>query len=213
MTLFIPAHIEVLFFDAFGTLVEIAEQRGVMARLRQAAGEAWPKLRRRLLTQPFEVADWRRECVGGDGGAEFDLGQGVETLAADLAAEVASIRLFDDVPPALARFRQADKRLHVISNLASCYGPRLCTLTAPWIDGWSLSYEIGAIKPDPAIFAHACQAADCVPAAAMMIGDSLQSDIRGASQAGMTTAHIARGGDRDLRGRAIQSLDELVVDG
>ena len=58
----------------------------------------------------------------------------------------------------------------------------------PYFKGIFISQEMGANKPSPAFF-RACFDAipDFDPAAALMVGDSLTSDIRGARNAGLRT--------------------------
>lgn len=50
---------------------------------------------------------------------------------------------------------------------------------------------IGALKPDPALFRHALDALGCRPSAAIMVGDSLERDMRGAEALGMSHAFLA----------------------
>lgn len=52
-------------------------------------------------------------------------------------------------------------------------------------DAVAISGEIGAGKPDPAIFAHACAALRVAPAAAVHVGDRLDADALGALAAGL----------------------------
>lgn len=66
----------------------------------------------------------------------------------------------------------------------------------PCFKGVFISQEVGANKPSPAFF-RACFAS--IPrfdaAAALMVGDSLTSDIRGARDAGLRTCWFNPGGD------------------
>jgi HAD superfamily hydrolase (TIGR01509 family) len=54
------------------------------------------------------------------------------------------------------------------------------------LDAVVLSYEVGAVKPEPAIFVAACEAVGVVPADALMIGDHAAAD-GGAADAGIRT--------------------------
>jgi HAD superfamily hydrolase (TIGR01509 family) len=49
------------------------------------------------------------------------------------------------------------------------------------------STDVGVRKPRPEIFLAACSALGVDPAATMFVGDSLESDVRGAADVGMTT--------------------------
>ena len=60
------------------------------------------------------------------------------------------------------------------------------------IQSLTISGEIGIRKPKVGIFKVACERAGILPVEAMFIGDSVQNDIVGANQAGMTSVHINR---------------------
>lgn len=54
------------------------------------------------------------------------------------------------------------------------------------------SGELGIAKPDARIFQHACALFDVPPAAAVYVGDRLQTDAIGASRAGLTGVWLDR---------------------
>lgn len=60
------------------------------------------------------------------------------------------------------------------------------------IDHLVVSEEVGAVKPDPAIFQHALQRVDCPPDRAVMLGDAWDSDILGAHAAGIRAVWLNR---------------------
>jgi HAD superfamily hydrolase (TIGR01509 family) len=49
------------------------------------------------------------------------------------------------------------------------------------------STDVGARKPEPEIFLAACREIGVDPAATVFVGDSLESDVQGAANVGMTT--------------------------
>jgi putative hydrolase of the HAD superfamily len=53
------------------------------------------------------------------------------------------------------------------------------------------SGAVGALKPDAALFMHALKALGCDPASALMVGDSIPRDMRGAEALGMAHALLA----------------------
>jgi putative hydrolase of the HAD superfamily len=78
------------------------------------------------------------------------------------------------------------------------------------------SSVLGVSKPDPRIFAHACQKLGLVPADVWHIGDSLANDVGGAKAAGLTSVWLNRGGSAREAGQPepdleIRSLTELVA--
>jgi putative hydrolase of the HAD superfamily len=55
------------------------------------------------------------------------------------------------------------------------------------MDAFFLADEVGMVKPDPALFAHACRVLGSVPERSAMVGDRYDRDIRGAREAGLFT--------------------------
>lgn len=54
--------------------------------------------------------------------------------------------------------------------------------------------EVGALKPDPAVFAHATAEAGVAPGEVLYVGDSFRSDVEGGRNAGWRVAWYARNG-------------------
>ena len=86
-------------------------------------------------------------------------------------------------------------RLGVVSNF---YGNMRSMLKResllPLFDVVADSGEVGAMKPDPKIFRAALEPLGLQPAQALMVGDSISRDMRGAEALGMPHAWLA--GDR-----------------
>jgi putative hydrolase of the HAD superfamily len=57
-------------------------------------------------------------------------------------------------------------------------------------DAVFIADEVGMIKPDPLLFAHACMTLGCAPANGAMVGDRYDRDIRGALSAGLYTVWL-----------------------
>jgi putative hydrolase of the HAD superfamily len=58
------------------------------------------------------------------------------------------------------------------------------------IDALFLADEMGMVKPDPAIFVHACKVLGSTPERTAMVGDRYDRDIAGAQQVGLFTVLI-----------------------
>jgi HAD superfamily hydrolase (TIGR01509 family) len=58
---------------------------------------------------------------------------------------------------------------------------------APLLDTFVTSDEVGVRKPQPEIFLAACRELGVDPVATAYVGDSLDSDVQGAANVGMTT--------------------------
>jgi len=82
-----------------------------------------------------------------------------------------------------------------------------------------LAQNVGAEKPDPAIFQQACREAGCSPEQLMHIGDSLATDVEAARRAGAVAVWLNRDRKPNHTGIRpdfeIHSLDELgkLLDG
>lgn len=140
---------------------------------------------------------------------------GEELVAALL--EALRFHAYPEVPSTLRELRRRGCRLVVVSNWDVSLHERLEELRlAPLIDGAVASAELGAAKPDPAIFAHALALAGSAPERAWHAGDSPEADVAGARAAGVTPVLVARHGELAPPGVAVVSaLDGLLsmVDG
>ncbi|MDE2767697.1 MAG: HAD family hydrolase [Chloroflexota bacterium] len=103
-------------------------------------------------------------------------------------------RLF---PDALATLDALDGyRLGVISNGTSAQ-QRQKLAAVGVLDRFAavmISEDIGVAKPDPEIFEAACQAVGASPSACVHVGDRLDTDARGARDAGLTGVWLNRRG-------------------
>jgi putative hydrolase of the HAD superfamily len=116
---------------------------------------------------------------------------------------------FEDAAPALMDLRERGLRLVVVSNWDSSLMDILGGLgLLPLVDGVITSAEVGAAKPDPAIFEAGLAAAGCTAAEAVHVGDSVVHDVEGAQAAGIRALLLAREGGGDLR--ALGELPSLL---
>ena len=133
--------------------------------------------------------------------------------AADLEAEPARYRLYDDVRPALARIAQAGARAYIVSNhlwrlpeIVSALG------LGDAVAGVITSARCGYRKPHPAIYRAALDLAGTVPGETLMVGDSLSADVRGAEAAGLRAVYLDRAGGAPIEGvRSIGLLLEVPL--
>jgi glucose-1-phosphatase len=89
--------------------------------------------------------------------------------------------------PIPAQLRQAGYRLGILSNTCECHW-QYCfdqyRIIREGFDVYALSYRIGAIKPDPAIFRAAAELAGCPPDEIIFV-DDIPGHVEGAKATGI----------------------------
>jgi HAD superfamily hydrolase (TIGR01549 family) len=123
-------------------------------------------------------------------------------------------RWFPDVEEVLLRL-SGRFRLGLLSNTQS-FGLEFLDTLRPAFEARLFSYELGALKPEPAMFSRMAEMLRLAPRELLMVGDNLQDDVLGAEEAGWQAVLIRRRNaplsfhesDRDRA--ALASLLELV---
>ena len=95
-----------------------------------------------------------------------------------------NFQIFEDVLPALAELRAHGLKLGLVSNT----GRDLDEFVAHHgldVDAAVTSGVHGKTKPHPTIFQAALERLEVEPAAAVMVGDSIEDDVEGANAVGM----------------------------
>ncbi|BEL06205.1 HAD family hydrolase [Actinoplanes sichuanensis] len=89
---------------------------------------------------------------------------------------------FDDTLPVLRELKSRGVRIVVLSNIGIDIRPHLDRAgLGALLDGVILSFEVGLVKPDPAIFAQALESLGVAGGQTLMVGDSPRDDVGGAS--------------------------------
>jgi HAD superfamily hydrolase (TIGR01509 family) len=112
-------------------------------------------------------------------------------LAHALRAELATLYAYPDVEPALSSLRERGVQIAVCSNLAAGYGQAVRNLL-PQINNFVFSYKVGAVKPEPAIYAESCRRLNVAPADVLFVGDSPRCDVDAPSAIGMHGRLLSR---------------------
>ncbi len=184
-------------FDVYGTLLQIGERRRpfrkLMQQLRLQGRRPKPDDARTLMTQNLGLA----------GAASYFGGQishsALAGMEADLFAELASIRLFDDTLNALERLRVAGFKIALCSNLAAPYAIPV-KLLLPTLDAYVWSFEVGAIKPEPVIYRQVARQLGYDASSIAMLGDTASADMEGPIAFGMQGYHLQRHGQLNQLG-------------
>ena len=157
-------------------------------------------------------ADLRRirEMIAGTGITEKAYSEKrLEMIRRGLPGDQASIEFFgltktpwhneDETPypdaaPTLAELKRRGMKLGLIANQNPGTKRRLADWEMlPYFDMIAASAEVGAAKPDPAIFKWALRQTDCLPREAAMVGDRLDNDVAPANRLGMHSIRLLRG--------------------
>jgi putative hydrolase of the HAD superfamily len=199
-----------VLLDALGTLVRLEEpwpllvdalhEHGIHISVEQAreamlAEIAYYRAHHDEAADEAALADLRDRCAAV-------LASALPPVARDLpgvdvrAALLASLRFtpYPEVAGVLGELRRRGARLVVVSNWdVSLHEVLDTTGLAPLVDAAIVSAEVGAAKPDPAIFAAALAAAGGVtPGEALHVGDTFEVDVEGARRAGIHAVQVLR---------------------
>ena len=171
---------DAICFDAFGTLVEIGDPRNAYAKLFKSLG--LPKFGNgRLVT----TTNGDIQVVLAELGVRNVPAKVLSEFQDNLQAEVASIRLYPGVADTLTHLRAAGYKLWVAENLTPPFGQQMMTVIKDYVDGFSLSYLCGSVKPESTIFMQVCKGLQIPSDRILMVGDNPIADIEGAQNFGM----------------------------
>jgi len=218
-----------ILFDLDDTLVdqESAARSAVVAWVRQRGlgaddhdlVERWSTVSdlyyQRYQARELTFAEQRRARVR-DFLTDHDLGTDAAAdaaFAAYLELYEAAWTVFPDALPALRRAAGAGLRVGVLTNGDHDHQAfKLETLgLADDVDVLVSSSTLSAGKPDPRAFLEACARLGTAPAATLMVGNSLITDVRGAESAGLPAVLLDRTGELGGESvRRVSTLDELA---
>jgi putative hydrolase of the HAD superfamily len=213
-----------VLLDALGTLVEL---KPPAPRLRKLLGEAGFEVSKERAAAGFgaeigyylqhhldgsdreSLEDLRDRCATAMMEA-LDLPGLDHATARRVMLEALEFEPYPDVRPALQALRDSGRTLVIASNwdcsLPDWLGPPgLLEL----VDGVVTSADVGAAKPDPAVFRRALELAGAGPEKAVHVGDSLDNDVEGARAAGLRAILLARDGPVPDGVETVRSLREL----
>jgi putative hydrolase of the HAD superfamily len=198
-----------VLFDALGTLIELeppwprlrrtlATRHGIAvseadAKEGMLAEMAYYRAHHQEGSDRTSLAELRRRCALV---LREHLPPTADLTDAELTdALLDSLRFtpYADAAPALAVLRGAGIRLAVVSNWDCSLRAILSELgLAGAMDAVVVSAEVGAVKPDPAIYHAALEQLRCEADQALFVGDSLETDVRGARAAGVRALLLDR---------------------
>lgn len=184
-----------VIFDAFGTLLQIQQathpfrqllKLGIIQGRKPQANDI-----RVLMTTNLNLKAAARHL-----GIALQPHQ-IKLIHDALSAEIQSIEPYQDGLEAIRLLRESGVKVAVCSNLAKPYGS-VVEVLLPDLDGYGLSFEVGAMKPEKAIYEAtvdqmSLHLEDCV-----MIGDSQRCDRDGPAAFGIKGFYLGRDGQGDF---------------
>jgi putative hydrolase of the HAD superfamily len=179
-----PVVLNKAFFQSFKTAPPMAFPEEELWQLRQLEYDWWEA----IAYQTFESTGLR------DRFSDF------YAFFAELYSYFATAEpwyVYDDVKPALDKWRSQGIDLAIVSNFDSrIYGVLEALDLRDYFSEITASTEVGAAKPNPKIFTDALTINICEPEDALHIGDSFSADYQGALGAGIKAIWLNRKGKK-----------------
>ncbi|MPS82276.1 MAG: HAD family hydrolase [Achromobacter sp.] len=190
-------------FDAFGTLVYIGKRRSPYRVLMQWAQDHG---RSRRDGDADLVMSRALDLRGASAALGVTPPSGLlEQWEKDLEHEVASIRLYPDSLDVIIRLQKLGYRVGLCSNLAVPYGARVRELL-PMLNAYAMSYDVGAVKPQPRIYQFLLERLDLVADEVLFVGDTVIADLEGPRAFGMQACLLNRSAGQTLADVVLASL-------
>jgi putative hydrolase of the HAD superfamily len=100
--------------------------------------------------------------------------------------------VFPGAIDALQRLKARGMKLGIVTNgFSETHREKIALLQiGEYFDAIFIADEVGMVKPDPLLFAHACTTLGSAPARSAMVGDRYDRDVRGAHDAGLFTVWL-----------------------
>ncbi|TAL82775.1 MAG: HAD family hydrolase [Candidimonas sp.] len=147
--------VKAIVFDVYGTLLEIQDRRRPYAQLLQ-----WLARAGRVPCHD-DAAEVMSHILGlAQTAQRFGMALPASVLASlkqDLYAELDSVTLYPDARRALTALHETGIPIAVCSNLAAPYAIPALEVLPFGMDAYVWSFNVGAIKPDPAMYRAVCQ--------------------------------------------------------
>ena len=181
--------IQLVVFDLFGTLLQSGSRHNPYRKVLE-----WARLNGRA-PRPDDATAIMTADISS---VELFKSMGISPTAMmmniftkALKADVESIRLYEDAMSTLRQLSDKGIQIAICSNLAKPYGAALKLIEdVDFIR--CLSYEVGAIKPDPRIYRYVVETSGVRKENILFVGDSLLADYKGSQEFGFRSLHLVR---------------------
>lgn len=201
-----PMEIKLVAFDLFGTLVRYGVMHHPYRKILRWAKENGRPPRQDDARQLMTIND-RPEMVFNRMGI-YPSDELLTQFYREIHAELHELTLFDDVSTIFKTLTERGVRIAICSNLAEPYGAVIEKLLSQYDFIRCLSYEVGAIKPEPEIYADIVNQSHVRPSQILFVGDTFAADVEGPMSYGFLALHLKREGK--LTVSAIRELTEIL---
>ena len=173
-------------FDAFGTLVEIAVKRNAIRTLYRALTlEKRNEFKARLMREDRELKDWP-EALGTKVPAFV-----LEAAQQAVTQEAASVVMRSGMTEVWHEIQSEGLKTAICSNLATPFGSGVRLALPSPAHATVFSYEIGGIKPEPAIYECVTDQLGLPASKVLFVGDTRRTDIDGPRAFGFAVMHVS----------------------
>jgi putative hydrolase of the HAD superfamily len=198
-----PGRFDAVLFDLFDTLCRLDEQqyregkRGCALRLGLDPDRyfwAWLALQDRCQRGELATLEGRIRGACALLGLQVDAVTAAEVRREEEETLRRCASLHEDVLPALRGLRSAPgMKIGLVSNASSPSRSLMASLDLlPFFDALAFSFEVGSVKPEPAIYLAACRSLGVSPRRCLFVGDGNGRELEGAMALGMTAVRIER---------------------
>jgi len=182
------AMIKAVLFDGYGTLLRLTRDSNPYALLlRNCYQFNFESAKHSAMTQQTNSLYDFTHLV------RINHPYNLDNLERELKHDLNSAQLYPETLDAINKLKLNNIKVGLISNLATPYIKPFKTLgLIELLDVVHFSCEVGLKKPDPEIFHSALSTLGLTASDAVMIGDSMNSDVLGARKAGLIAYHLDR---------------------
>ncbi len=226
---------EVVFFDAVGTLFGVKDSVGTVysAIAKKYGVEGNPKIIDVAFYESFNRASSLGFSITDPHNIqqqEFDWWKNLAVITFEKAGLISNFTDFDeffrelyvyfatkkpwylyqDTISCLENWQQKKVTLGIISNFDTrIYSVLKALKIDHFFSSITISSETGAAKPNKKIFIQALSKHNCSPQKAWHIGDSFTDDYQGAKDIGITSFHLKRGYNTNIKKNQLPNLNTL----
>jgi len=196
------------YFDLGNVLLKY-DHAVACRQMADVAGIPAPRVREIIFDDGLQLAYERGQLSTGEFYELFCERSGVRPSQAGLVHAASDMfELNAEVAEIAQRLRNADRRLGILSNTCEihwefCAGSRFPLLDTAF-EVAALSYQLGSLKPEPAIYQAAAELAGTIPGEIFFVDDRAEN-VAGAADAGFDAVQFTSAADliRELEKRDV----------